>query len=131
VIAIDRTLRPELGANARDRGVEWSIDLGIASEHLVDVIREAVAGTLEDSASARAWEANQWPGQRLGLSGQESAVLQRIVVGRSNLEIADELFLSINSVKTYIRSTYRKIGARDRGRAVAWAIEHGFPTDRQ
>ena len=47
--------------------------------------------------------------------------------GLSNQEIADELYLSINSVKTYIRSAYRKIDAVSRAQAVAWGIQHGFP----
>ena len=45
----------------------------------------------------------------------------------SNQEIADTLFLSINSVKTYIRSTYRKLGVDNRAQAVAWALQNGFP----
>ena len=48
VIAIDRTLRPELGAQARERGVEWGITLGITAEELVGVIQDAIAGTLEE-----------------------------------------------------------------------------------
>jgi hypothetical protein len=56
VIAIDRTLRPDLGARARERGVEWGIDLGISVEDLATIIQEAVAGTLLDSAVAGAGE---------------------------------------------------------------------------
>jgi DNA-binding NarL/FixJ family response regulator len=55
-------------------------------------------------------------------------VLGLVTAGLSNHEIADTLFLSINSVKTYIRSTYRKMGVATRPQAVLWAIQHGFPT---
>ena len=41
VIAINRTLRPERGVQARAHGVEWSIDLGISDADFVQVIREA------------------------------------------------------------------------------------------
>ena len=61
---------------------------------------------------------------------RESDVLQLVVMGHSNQEIADTLFLSINSVKTYIRSTYRKINATSRGQAIVWAIQNGFLTER-
>ena len=61
VIAIDRTLRPELGAQARAHGVEWSIALDIADADFVQVIREAIAGTLEDSHIAQEWEAYRLP----------------------------------------------------------------------
>jgi DNA-binding NarL/FixJ family response regulator len=131
VIAIDRTLRPELGAQARERGVEWGITLGITAEELVGVIQDAIAGTLEDSSVAQEWEAGDWLGQDAGLSARESEIVRLIVHGRSNQELADELYLSINSVKTYIRSAYRKIGAASRAQAVAWGIQHGFPAERE
>jgi DNA-binding CsgD family transcriptional regulator len=61
------------------------------------------------------------------LSPRERDMVRLIVAGMSNQEIADTLYLSINSVKTYIRSAYRKIGAVSRAPAVAWGIQHGFP----
>ena len=54
-------------------------------------------------------------------------MLRLIVQGHTNQEIAERLFLSINSIKTYIRTTYRKLGVRTRQQAVTWAIQHGFP----
>jgi len=54
-------------------------------------------------------------------------VLGLVTAGLSNQEIASTLYLSINSVKTYIRSTYRKMGVATRSQAVLWAIQHGFP----
>jgi DNA-binding NarL/FixJ family response regulator len=128
VIAIDRTLRPELGAQARAHGVEWSIALDIADADFVQVIREAIAGTLEDSHIAQEWEATDFLGQEVGLSPRESTVLVLVTRGFSNQDIADELYLSINSVKTYIRSAYRKIDASTRSQAVAWGIQAGFPS---
>ena len=35
--------------------------------------------------------------------------------------------VSVNSVKTYIRSAYRKIGVTTRPQAVSWCVRHGFP----
>ncbi len=132
VIAIDRTLRPELGAHAREKGVEWGITLGITSEQLVQLIGEAVSGRLEDSDIAQEWAAGGYPGQEEGLSRRESQILRLVVAGDSNQQIADALYLSINSVKTYIRSAYRKMDVSSRSLAVVWGIQHGFltmPTD--
>jgi DNA-binding NarL/FixJ family response regulator len=126
VIAINRTLRPELGAIARAHGVEWAIDLGIEDADLGQVIQEAVTGTLEDSTVAEEWDAGDYLGQAAGLSRRESQVLQLVVKGASNQEIAETLIISINSVKTYIRSSYRKIHATNRAQAAIWAIQHGF-----
>lgn len=131
VIAIDRTLRPDLGTRAKERGVEWAITLGITSDELVDVIKDAVTGNLEDEGNvAQEWDASEFLGASAGISPRESDVLQLVVMGHSNQEIADALFLSINSVKTYIRSAYRKIDATSRAQAIVWAIQNGFLTER-
>ena len=58
------------------------------------------------------------------LSPRESEILHLIAEGRSNDEIADDLGLSINSVKTYIRQAYRKIDVVRRSQAVAWYVQH-------
>ena len=70
--------------------------------------------------------AGDWPGRDHGLSARESEVLCLIAQGLSNQEIADRAFLSINSVKTYIRSAYRKIGVERRTQAVLWATRNGL-----
>ena len=62
-------------------------------------------------------------GQRLpeGLSERELEVLQLVASGRSNREIARELYISLGTVKTHINNTYRKLGVNSRTRAVARA----------
>jgi DNA-binding NarL/FixJ family response regulator len=67
-----------------------------------------------------------WPGQALGLSEREAEMLTFITRGLTNDEIARRSYLSINTVKTYIRTAYAKIGARNRAEAVAWGFRHGF-----
>ena len=39
------------------------------------------------------------------------------------------MFLSINTIKSYIRSAYRKIGVTNRTQAVLWGVDHGFLPD--
>src|SRR4051794_15226399 len=127
VIAVVRTLRPDLGARAMAKGVEWAIDLGITADDLIGVIQDAIAGHLDESAPVRGLDAGAYPGAAAGLTPRESQVLGLVAQGMRNQEIATTQFLSINSVKTYIRTGYRKIGVSTRGQAVAWAIQHGFP----
>ena len=64
------------------------------------------------------------------LTRRETQVLGLIASGMSNTEIARATSLSINSVKTYIRGAYQKIGARTRSQALLWALEHGCVSDR-
>jgi two-component system, NarL family, response regulator LiaR len=71
-----------------------------------------------------------WPGQVHGLSQREAEMLSLVVRGLTNDEIAARSYLTVNTVKTYLKSAYRKIGVSSRSQAVAWGIRHGFvPTD--
>jgi two-component system, NarL family, response regulator LiaR len=70
-----------------------------------------------------------WPGRSAGLSSREAEVLALITQGLSNQEIAARAFVSINTLKTYIRSAYRKINVASRTQAVLWAVDNGFKPD--
>lgn len=74
---------------------------------------------------------NRWPGQQYGISERESEVLALISQGWSNQEIAERTYLSPNTLKTYIRSAYRKIDVTTRARAIIWGITHGMTSDPQ
>lgn len=60
------------------------------------------------------------------LTGRESQVLERLARAMSTRAIADDLYLSPNSVKTHTQSVYRKIGVRTRAEAALWARDHGI-----
>lgn len=81
----------------------------------------AVAADLDPDHGVKG---RDWPGRREGLSMRESEMISLICQGLSNEQIAQDLFLSPNSVKSYIRSAYRKIGATTRSQAVIWGLEH-------
>lgn len=57
-----------------------------------------------------------------GLTERELQVLTLIARGYSNQEIAAQLYLSINSIKTYVRGAYRRINVERRTQAVLWAL---------
>lgn len=63
---------------------------------------------------------------KAGLTARETQVVYLIGRAHSNAEIARELGLSINSVKTYIRTAYRKLDVDSRAAAILWA--RGFRT---
>ena len=62
----------------------------------------------------------------VGLTPREGEIIGLIVSGLSNREISESLQLSINSVKTYIRSAYRKMGVERRTQAVLWGLDNGL-----
>jgi DNA-binding NarL/FixJ family response regulator len=60
------------------------------------------------------------------LTAREVDVLRLIAAGRSNPEIAKDLFVSEATVKTHINHVFAKTGARDRAQAVRFAYQHGL-----
>ncbi|WP_236788726.1 response regulator transcription factor [Amycolatopsis sp. GM8] len=57
------------------------------------------------------------------LTGREEQVLTAVARGRTNSEIADELYITLSTVKTHIGSLMAKLGARNRVEIVIWAYE--------
>lgn len=56
----------------------------------------------------------------LGLSRREAEVLVMVATGMSNQQIADDLHLSINSVKSHVQHIFQKLDLHDRTRAAVW-----------
>ncbi|MBO0844216.1 MAG: response regulator transcription factor [Nocardioides sp.] len=63
--------------------------------------------------------------REVGLTPRESHVVSLIAAGAPNKEIARHLGLSMNTVKSHIRTAYRAMGVTSRTQAVLWAVEHG------
>lgn len=66
-------------------------------------------------------------GERL-LSEREQAVLEALVSSSTNAEIAEVLFVSVNTVKTQLKSIYRKLGVTTRDEAIAVALARHLVT---
>ena len=131
VLVVSQDLRPDLASRALARGADGFFSLGVDDDELLAAVLAATAvgvgGEAPGSSDAAAVEARL--GQDVGLTPREVDVLTLITRGLSNQEIAEQSYLSINSVKTYIRSAYRRIGVNSRSQAVVWCLQHGFPSD--
>jgi NarL family two-component system response regulator LiaR len=113
-------------------GASAYLSKGLQAEELVVAIESVHRGDRvvpDGDGTVTANPDSGWPGKDAGLSVRESEILALITQGLSNQEIADRSYLSINSVKTYIRTAYRKIGAERRAQAVLWGIRNGFQPD--
>jgi DNA-binding NarL/FixJ family response regulator len=97
---------------------------GMTSEELISTIREVAAGRshIPPAIAERLAE-------RMGtedLTPREADVLEQIVQGKSNKEIATELDISEATVKTHINSLLGKLGVTDRTQAATAAIRRGL-----
>jgi len=129
VVAMARDLRPDLAARAVAKGVDACVSMATDVDEILEVIRSAVAGDGQPDASGPGAEhgaAYAVLGEEVGLTPRGTEILRLLTLGLSNQQIADECFLSINSVKSYIRSAYRRIGVTSRSQAVVWCLQHGF-----
>jgi DNA-binding NarL/FixJ family response regulator len=96
--------------------------------------RRAAAGATVDAAAAPA-QAPAPPEaaaalDRAGLTEREREVLSLMAEGRSNAEIASELFLGEATIKTHVSNVLQKLGVRDRIQAVVWAHTRGVAQSR-
>jgi DNA-binding NarL/FixJ family response regulator len=60
------------------------------------------------------------------LGQREAEIVALIAQGLGNQEIGEQLYLSINTIKSYVRSAYRKMRVETRVQAVLWALDHGL-----
>jgi DNA-binding NarL/FixJ family response regulator len=60
------------------------------------------------------------------LSAQETEVLRLMALGKTNRQIAQELMVSLSTVKTYVQRVIKKLGVSDRTQASVRAVEMGL-----
>ena len=132
VVIYSWNLSPKLIAQAIAGGASGYLSKVLTGPAIVQALERIMEGEIvirggDDESSVGG--AGDWPGRSVGLSPREAEIIALVTRGLSNQEIADRAFLSINSVKTYIRSAYRKMGVQRRAQAVIWGMEHGFQID--
>jgi DNA-binding NarL/FixJ family response regulator len=132
VVVYTWNFHPDLIASAREKGADGYISKTLPARDLVAALEAVHAGETVISqvpARARGAAGLDWPGRGEGLSDRESEILALITQGKSNAEVATLTYLSPNTVKSYIRTIYRKIDVASRTQAVLWGVRHGFTPD--
>jgi NarL family two-component system response regulator LiaR len=105
----------------------------VTAEELASAIRSAYAGqaTLAPEATEALIESTrQKPGIGFDLTEREQEVLALLVAGLSNQEIAEELSLSVATVKFHLTNIFNKLGAKNRVEAATIALEHDLVNNR-
>jgi NarL family two-component system response regulator LiaR len=131
VVIFSWNVQPDLVERAITHGAAGYISKGLGADEVIDALEQVQAGKVVVPVEHEQVDrgAGVWPGREWGLTEREAEVLALITQGLSNQEIAERSYLSINSVKTYIRTAYRKIGVTRRSQAVVWGMKHGFEPD--
>jgi two-component system NarL family response regulator len=94
----------------------------IAAVHAVHAGKRHIPAAVADKLAARM--------SNKELTGRELEVLGRIAEGRSNREIAADLYISEATVKSHVNSLLAKLGVADRTHAAVVAIERGLVSHR-
>jgi DNA-binding NarL/FixJ family response regulator len=117
------TASAERGLNerAREAGLQACVVKHSDAELFLDILRQVYAGeTVFDIAHPRR------PAGEAQLSPRESAALALVAHGMTNREVAVELGLATETVKTLLERAYRKLGAKRRAEAVFAAQQRGL-----
>jgi DNA-binding NarL/FixJ family response regulator len=132
VVVYTWNFHPDLVASAVDQGASGYLSKTLPARDLVAAL-EAIHGgerIISDPPSRPGTAMGlDWPGRREGITDRESEILALITQGKSNAEVAQLTYLSPNTVKSYIRTIYRKIEVTSRTQAVLWGFNHGFTPD--
>jgi DNA-binding NarL/FixJ family response regulator len=136
-----RRERAARGRDARARSVDEALAADPAAYDAKEVARLAARdrSAAEDDRAAAAVDRGDLihallahgrtrpgPDRHPELRPRERDVLMRLADGMTSQEIGDDLFLSVNTVKTHTRNLYRKLGVRTRVAAANWARDHGY-----
>lgn len=132
VVVYTWNFHPDLVDSARRQGAQGYLSKTLPARELVAALEAVHSGesVISDvAARSRSAPGLDWPGRGEGLSDREAEILALITQGKSNADVARLTYLSPNTVKSYIRTIYRKIGVGSRTQAVLWGVDHGFTPD--
>jgi len=132
VVIYSWNLRPKLIKEALDQGASGYLSKVLTGPEVVRALERVMRGevvVLTGDHETSVGGAGDWPGRAAGLSSREAEIIALITQGLSNQAIAERVYLSINSIKTYIRSAYRKMQVSTRSQAVLWGVANGFEPD--
>lgn len=130
LVAYSWNTEPDAVEAALEGGADGYIGKQLSAAQLVEALERVHAGEQVRPEPTQADlvvdDEVDWPGRAEGLTAREAEVVALIVQGLSNVALAERVFLSVNTIKSYIRSAYRKMGVESRSQAVLWGIDHGF-----
>ena len=93
---------------------------------LAAVLRQALAGNVHYAGSRAAADAAAAAQPDWDLTARENEILRALAEGQSNKQMAQQFWLSEQTIKYHLTNIYRKLGVGSRTEAVRLAYEHGL-----
>ncbi len=127
IIAMTSFEEEELVQGVLSAGAMSYLLKNVTADDLAKAIRDAVSGrsTLSPEAATALIHATRPTKQPLyDLTEREREVLNLVVQGQSNQQIADAMVISVATVKAHISSILSKLQVSSRAEAIAYAIKH-------
>ena len=138
VVVYTWNMGEELVAASMQKGCRGYLDNSMGARELVECLEAIGRGAvlvsgrdglpLDPRDTSRA-VAGSWPGQDAGLTARQAEVVTLITRGFTNEDISRRTHISINTLKSYIRSAYQKMGVERRSQAVRWGWRTGQVPD--
>lgn len=124
IVVLTMQSEPAYARQALSSGALGYVLKESADEELVEAVQAAVAGQhyLNPRLGARV-AAEPDPGPPDGLSQRELEILRLIALGKTNGQVAEELFLSVRTVETHRAHIQQKLGLADRSELVRYALD--------
>jgi len=133
IIALTSFQEGDLVKRAMQAGAIGYLLKGVSIDELVAAIRSAHAGrpTLAIEATQALIQAAAPPPELdFDLTQRQLDVLEHIVEGRSNIDIAERMVLSPSTVRHHVSEILSKLGASNRAEAAVIAMKHGITTKK-
>lgn len=132
VVVYSWNLDDHLIADALEAGASGYLSKILTGPQVVDALERIMAGetvVLAGNMETSAGDEGDWPGRAAGLTPREAEVVALITQGLSNQQIADRIYLELNTIKSHVRTAYGKIGVTSRSQATLWGLANGFAPD--
>lgn len=130
VIVLTASESIENGMAALRLGARGLVQKRFAIETLMTAIQAVMEGNVWMPPALQAAFTQQDPDSRKRLTRRESEIIRCVAMGLRNAEVADQLSLSENTVKTHLTNIFQKLGIRDRLGLTHYAIKRGLVSVR-
>jgi two-component system nitrate/nitrite response regulator NarL len=116
----------QIAAEALERGATAFLGKGIDPADVAPILHRIVRGERVTESLGTEASFGERVAADLGLSSREREILEFVAAGRSNNQIAGELWLSEQTIKYHLTNIYRKLDVSRRTEAARFAYDHGL-----